>query len=406
MTNGNVDITEGATLTLNSLNNNTYGGLITGGGGLVMNSGSLYLTNDNTYTGGTTLKNSSMLYLGNAVTDRYYTGYHPENMWWNGMINDTNYHQGSIKGNVTLQDNSTLTFNNQGATTWANVISGSGNVAVGSLTALTMTNANTYTGSTLLTSLEDRVSRSSLTLAQASDSPSSTLGSIQNSYMLRMGDSTTLNFNYGARDATFSTIIHQFNWWSQDSIRTINQNGTGTLTLDAHWDGATQYVRDDNPWWGQFNTDGYNRAAPVNGHYIENNVYANVNINQGNLNVSGTLGMFSTVNYNIAQDATLKIDTSVITPYNDWWSLDSNSDATRAGYIPTRGYTSSANNIQGSGTFIVDGGRAASVNYMESFTGQTNINAGNLTIQSGMTNGNVDITEGATLTLNSLNNNT
>ena len=58
MTNGNVDITEGATLTLNSLNNNTYAGLITGGGGLVMNSGSLYLTNDNTYTGGTTLKNS------------------------------------------------------------------------------------------------------------------------------------------------------------------------------------------------------------------------------------------------------------------------------------------------------------------------------------------------------------
>ena len=101
-----------------------FSGLITGPGQVAqIGSGTVALLGTNTYSGGTTIS-SGTLQLGNGGTT------------------------GSIIGNVT--DNGTFAFARSDAFTFGGVISGSGGVQqIGSGTA-TLTAANTYTGTTIV----------------------------------------------------------------------------------------------------------------------------------------------------------------------------------------------------------------------------------------------------------------
>jgi autotransporter-associated beta strand protein len=103
----------------------TFSGSITGPGQVAqIGSGTVALLGTNTYTGGTTIS-SGTLQLGNGGTT------------------------GSIVGNVT--DNGTFAFARSDAFTFGGVISGSGGVQqIGSGT-VTLTAANTYTGTTIVT---------------------------------------------------------------------------------------------------------------------------------------------------------------------------------------------------------------------------------------------------------------
>ncbi len=83
--------------------------------------GTLVLTGDNTYSGGTTVS-AGTLQLGSGGTT------------------------GSIVGNVT--DNATLVFNRADDVTFAGAISGSGALVQAGPGTLTLTGANTYTGGT------------------------------------------------------------------------------------------------------------------------------------------------------------------------------------------------------------------------------------------------------------------
>jgi autotransporter-associated beta strand protein len=87
--------------------------------------GTLILTANNTYTGGTIIT-AGTLQLGNGGTS------------------------GSVIGDIT--NNGTLIFNRSDAITFANVISGTGAVKQNGTGTLTLSNANTYTGSTTITS--------------------------------------------------------------------------------------------------------------------------------------------------------------------------------------------------------------------------------------------------------------
>lgn len=102
----------------------TYGGVISGLGGLYKwNSGTLTLTGANTYAGGTTIS-SGILQVGA-----------------NGTI-------GSILGNIV--DNATLTFARSDNVTFANIISGTGGFVQAGAGTLIFSNNNTYAGGTLI----------------------------------------------------------------------------------------------------------------------------------------------------------------------------------------------------------------------------------------------------------------
>jgi outer membrane autotransporter protein len=115
-----------ATLTVGNDNTSTtFGGVLENGTGILeltkIGSGTLTLTGANTYTGGTTISGGT-LQLGNGGTT------------------------GSISGNVT--DNGTLAFDRSDLVNFGGVISGTGNLSQLGSGTLTLTAANTYTGTT------------------------------------------------------------------------------------------------------------------------------------------------------------------------------------------------------------------------------------------------------------------
>jgi outer membrane autotransporter protein len=121
---GNTPSGSGIILDSNGFNS-TFSGVYTGSGGLTkINAGTVILTGDSTYIGGTTIS-AGTLQLGNGGTT------------------------GSITGDVT--DNGTLVFNHgSGTTTFAGAINGSGSVVKLGSDALVLTANNTYSGGTTI----------------------------------------------------------------------------------------------------------------------------------------------------------------------------------------------------------------------------------------------------------------
>ncbi|MGA7710561.1 MAG: autotransporter-associated beta strand repeat-containing protein [Rhizomicrobium sp.] len=100
----------------------TFSGTIAGTGGLVISGGEEVFTGTNTYTGGTTINGALQIGSGGAA--------------------------GSIVGNVA--DAGTLSFDRTDAIIFDGTISGTGNVSQLGSGSLTLTAANTYTGTTTI----------------------------------------------------------------------------------------------------------------------------------------------------------------------------------------------------------------------------------------------------------------
>ncbi|WP_145592068.1 autotransporter outer membrane beta-barrel domain-containing protein [Yersinia rochesterensis] len=110
--------------TLQTNANLTATGLISGLGSLVKTGAATFtLTNNNTYSGGTTI-NAGALQIGNGGTT------------------------GSVVGNII--NNSALLFNRSDALTYGGVVSGSGSVVQTGNGPLTLTGDNTFTGDTII----------------------------------------------------------------------------------------------------------------------------------------------------------------------------------------------------------------------------------------------------------------
>lgn len=119
------DASANKVLAFNRSNNLTFAGTISGPGQLLQEGGgTLILTANNTYSGGTTIS-SGILQLGNGGTS------------------------GSVSGNIV--DNSGLSFNRSDAFTLSGAISGSGAVQQAGPGTTTFSAVNTYGGGTFVT---------------------------------------------------------------------------------------------------------------------------------------------------------------------------------------------------------------------------------------------------------------
>ncbi len=185
-------ITNNAALIFNKSNSINYGGVISGAGSLTVTlsaSGTLILTGDNTYTGGTTISAGKLQIGTGGVT-------------------------GSIVGNVA--NNGGMNFARSDVITFAGVISGTGSVTkLGSTGTLKLTGANTYTGGTI-------VSAGTLQIGGGG-----TTGSVVGD--ITTGSNTTLVFNR-SDNLTHAGVI--------SGSLTVRQAGSGTLTLS----GANSYT--------------------------------------------------------------------------------------------------------------------------------------------------------------------
>ena len=118
------DIADNAALAFNRSDVVTYGGLVSGTGSLAQQgSGTLVLTGNNTFTGGTTI-NAGTLQLGNGGNT------------------------GAVLGDIT--DNTALVFDRSDATTYGGVVGGAGSFTQQGSGTTALTGANTYTGDTTI----------------------------------------------------------------------------------------------------------------------------------------------------------------------------------------------------------------------------------------------------------------
>ena len=118
------NITNNGTLLFNRTDIPHFDGIISGSGHLIASGGGVTLTAENTYTGLTIINSGSLLALGNGGTT------------------------GSILGDVI--NNGGFIFNRADSFTFGGAISGSGNIRAAGAGVLTLTGANTYTGTTFI----------------------------------------------------------------------------------------------------------------------------------------------------------------------------------------------------------------------------------------------------------------
>ena len=207
------------TLTVNQTDFSIYGGVISGSSGLIKNgTGLLILTGANSYTGDTVINAGSLQIGGGGTT-------------------------GSVAGNII--NNASLTFIRSNDISYGGVISGSGSLFKNGAGILTMTRANSYTGTTYVNegtlaigiggslSSDSNVELSStakfdISAANAHQSIGSLVGSAGSDVLLG-ANTLTVNQRTGA---VYRGVI--------SGSGSLIKAGVGTLTLT----GANTYIGD------------------------------------------------------------------------------------------------------------------------------------------------------------------
>lgn len=287
-----------------------------GGSFFKSGAGTLILSGANTYSG-TTLVSSGVLQIGNGGST------------------------GSITSNVSVGTLSTLVFNRSNDLTFGNTISGNGNVAKSGTGTLTLTNANTYTGSTT-------INNGTLQLGNGG-----TTGSITSNVSVASG--ATLSFNR-SNNFDFSNTI--------GGSGAVVQNGSGTVTLQA--------------------ANTYSGGTTVNAGTLQ--LSGSGTTGTGALVVNGT-GTLNLGGLSRTVGAVTLGGTGSIT----------NGTLTGTSYTSTGGSVSAV--LQGTGVTFTNTSGTTTLSGSNTYTGGTNINGGAIVANnsSALGTGIVTVGSGATL---------
>ena len=311
------------TLTIGGDNTSTtFSGLISGTGSLIKNGvGTFTILGTDNYSGGTTIGGGT-LQLGNGATN------------------------GSISGNVN--DNGTLTFDENGPVTFAGIISGAGNLVQESNGTLTLAGNNIYNGATNVASgtLQAGLSgafsaASAFTVTSVLDLNgfNNTIGSLTGSGTVTNSSLTTATLTIGnVASTTFSGAINNGN-----SLLALTKVGTGTLTLT----GTSTYGGATNINAGVLAGGTLNSLSPSSGFVIAN--LATLDISLADQTIGSLAGVAGA--------------TADLGPHT----------LTAGGNNTSTSYTGL---ITGSGILTKVGTGTLTLNGTSSYTGATNINAG------------------------------
>ena len=214
---GTINLGNGYTLTAGDDNNSTtFSGVISGAGSLAKSgTGTLTLTNSETYTGSTNVTAGTLVvtgYLSDSTAVNVTSG-----ASYSVLSNDT---VASIAGGGTINLGSgyTLTSGSGGSTTFSGVIAGAGGLTkAGAGTTLMLTGSNTYSGTTT-------VSAGSLMVGNGTAN-----GSVNVSSNIAIGSGATLVLNRS--DAlTFANNISGAGGVTISQANAVNLTGAATYT--------------------------------------------------------------------------------------------------------------------------------------------------------------------------------
>jgi fibronectin-binding autotransporter adhesin len=323
------NVNNNAITNFNQNSNGTYAGVMSGSGSLTKDgTGTLTLSGDNTYTGGTVVNAGTL--SGNTQ---------------------------SIQGNVN--NNAITNFNQNSNGTYAGVMSGSGSLTKDGTGTLTLSGDNTYTGGTVVNA--------------------GTLSGNTQSIQGNVNNNAITNFNQNS-NGTYAGVM--------SGSGSLTKDGTGTLTLsgDNTYTGGTVVNAGTLSGNTQSIQGNVNNNAITNFNQNSNGTYAGVMSGSGSLTKdgTGTLTLSGDNTYTggtVVNAGTLSGNTQSIqgnVNNNAITNFNQNSNGTYAGVM------------SGSGSLTKDGTGTLTLSGDNTYTGGTVVNAGTLSGNTQSIQGNVN----------------
>ena len=407
----------GYTLTIS--NGGTYGGAISGSGGLTISGGALSLGGNNTYTGTTTLYGATLTATSStALSPNSDYAFSSSSALLTLGADNTMGSLAGTDGTINLAGY-TLTVGADGNSPgqYNGTITGSGNLTVSGGT-LTLASTNTYTGSTTVTggtlSVRGTLQNTAPTYLNGGTlvAASTTALSPYSQYTFGTGSNATLTVNY-------SNTIGSLTGGIAGDMISINNAGTEETTLTVGADGTSPM----NPYAGVISGTGNLAVSGGTLSLSGTNTYTGeTTLNGGNLTVTGTLVNLGDTN--ITSGTLTATSHTALSPYSRYVFADAltavltlGDDNTMGsltgdgGTIYLNGYTLTvgadgtspvayAGVIAGTGNLAVSGG-TLSLSGNNTYTGEITLNGGNLTVTGTLLNSGVTNITAGTLTANS-----
>ncbi|QQE12325.1 autotransporter domain-containing protein [Planctomycetota bacterium] len=331
-----INVGNGATLTVGGSNDLAMVNTISGTGGLSkIGTGALTLTGNNIYTGGTTLSAGTVV-LGND--NAFSTG----DVTVNNIDLQSNNDARAISNNFSVGNGGTLFYSGSNDLTLDGVISGAGRVAItdsGSGT-LTLNGANTYSGNTLLTGGANLV----------------------------LGNDDALGVGRLFVETDGGTISSGIEFLTVGNQIDLDANGSLTLDLSNNNNITLDGVISSN---GSITINGGNNRLRLNG----NNTYSGGTTINGGITVLGHDNAFGTGGVNLIVNSSVESD-------DDSRSISNNFSLTGSatlGFLGDNDLTLSGV-ISGTGGLAKDTNTVVTLTGSNTFSGTSSLSAGTIVL--------------------------
>jgi autotransporter-associated beta strand protein len=370
---------EGAT-GVSSTTSNTYSGSMSGTGKLFKYfSGILTLTGDNTFTGITTISGGTLIISGNYASNisKNITFNNNTNITYSGILSGTSNLTKLGTGTLSLTNINTYTgttsisgiliINNSSAVTCSGVISGIGSLTKMGAGTLTLSGQNTYTGLTT-------VSAGTLKLGKVDAIPSSNTITIAgdtsvldiSGYNITLGTlSVTSGLPAGCVTDTAATK-------GSITASTYNMSNTNNTTISAKLAGTSGLTKSGAGVLTLSAVNTYTGGTTINGGTIMIGI---TNAILGNVIINGSTAVLNIQTYNIS------LGTLTVNDGSSTGCVIGSGIITATGYIvDIANNTTISAKLAGTSGLTKSGAGVLTLSSVNAYTGGTTINGGTIMI--------------------------